>query len=33
MACLIGVPDPVHMREVERPDGLQNTARRQDLAD
>lgn len=33
VARLIGVPAPVHVRQVERPDGPQRTARREEFAD
>jgi hypothetical protein len=33
VARLIGVPAPVHMRQVERPDGPQRTARCEEFAD
>ena len=33
VARLIGIPAPVHVRQVERPDGPQRTARREEFAD
>ena len=33
VARLIGVPAPVHVRQVERPDGPHRTARREEFAD
>ena len=33
VARLIGVPAPVHVRQVERPDGPQRAARREEFAD
>ena len=33
VARLIGVPAPVHVRQVERPDGPQRTGRREEFAD
>ena len=33
VARLIGVPTPVHVRQVERPDGPQSTGRREEFAD
>jgi hypothetical protein len=33
VARLVGVPAPVHVRQVESPDGAQHAARRKEFAD